>query len=93
MLRHRVVEEFYDFENDPDALHNLIDDPKYRQEADRLRGQLLEMMRETGDPALEAFENRHSPEALERFMSRYKARVSKEIEDLKEYEERTGYRF
>ena len=93
MLRHRVVEELYDFENDPDALHNLIDDPQYRDEADRLRGQLLEWMRRTGDPAMAAFENRHSPAALERFMAQYKTKAAKEIETLKEYEERTGYRF
>jgi N-sulfoglucosamine sulfohydrolase len=93
MLQYRVVEELYDLENDPDALHNLIDDPKYRDQADRLRGQLLEWMRATGDPALEAFEDRHSPEALERFMTRYKARVAKEIEALKAYEDQTGYHF
>ena len=93
MLEHRVVEEFYDFANDPDALHNLIDDPDYREEADRLRGQLLELMRRTGDPALEAFEDRHSPAALERFMVRYKTKAAKEIEALEEYEKRTGYRF
>jgi N-sulfoglucosamine sulfohydrolase len=93
LLQYRVVEEFYDFENDPDALHNLIDDPRYRKEADRLRGRLLDMMRRTGDPALEAFENRHSAAALERFMIEYKTRAAKEIEALKEYEERTGYHF
>jgi N-sulfoglucosamine sulfohydrolase len=93
MLQHRVIEELYDFQNDPDALHNLIDDPRYREEADRLRGQLLEMMRRTNDPALEAFDNRHSPAALERFMIQYKAKAAKEIESLKEYEERTGYHF
>ena len=93
MLQHRVVDELYDFRNDPDALHNLIDDPQYREEADRLRGQLLEWMRRTGDPALEAFEGRHSPAALERFMARYKTKAAKEIEALEEYERRTGYRF
>lgn len=93
LLEYRAVEELYDFETDPDGLHNLIDDPQYREEADRLRGQLLELMRNTGDPALEAFENRHSPAARERFMSRYQAKAAREIEALKEYEERTGYRF
>ena len=54
MIVHRVPEECYDFQNDPDALHNLIDDPAHRETLDRLRGQLLGWMEQTGDPALPA---------------------------------------
>ena len=35
LFLYRVVEEFYDLENDPDALHNLIDDPAYAGEVER----------------------------------------------------------
>ena len=31
LFEYRVREEFYDYENDPDALHNLINDPKYQR--------------------------------------------------------------
>jgi N-sulfoglucosamine sulfohydrolase len=69
LFQYRLVEEFYDFKNDPDALHNLIDDPTYKQEIQSMRDALLEWMRKTGDPAREAFENRTSPQALSKFMA------------------------
>ena len=35
----REVEEFYDVENDPDEVHNLIYDPAYKDDIDRLRNE------------------------------------------------------
>jgi arylsulfatase A-like enzyme len=34
----RPMEEFYDVENDPHNINNLIDDPGFREDIDRLRG-------------------------------------------------------
>ena len=56
--RYRMPEEFYDYENDPNALNNLIDDPACQEEIARMRESLLEMMQTTGDPLLELFETR-----------------------------------
>jgi N-sulfoglucosamine sulfohydrolase len=56
LFEYRVPEEFYDYENDPCALRNLIHHPDYRQEINRLRGALLESMLATADPQLEAFQ-------------------------------------
>ena len=69
LFQYRVLEEFYDFEKDPDALRNLIDDPSYKKDIQNMRKLLLDWMKKTGDPALEAFENRSSPEALSKFMA------------------------
>jgi N-sulfoglucosamine sulfohydrolase len=69
LFQYRVLEEFYDFQKDPDALHNLIDDPQYKNQIDAMRKNLLDWMKRTSDPALEAFENRNSPEALKKFMA------------------------
>jgi len=66
---YRTVEELYDLKADPDALRNLIGDPKHRAEADRLRGELERWMQRTADPALEAFRNRGSADALAKFMA------------------------
>ena len=51
----RVPEEFYDYEKDPNALNNLISDPQYRAEIDKLRQKMLEIMKATNDPLMEKF--------------------------------------
>jgi len=58
LFLYRLPEELYDFESDPDALHNLIGDPKYKPEIDRLRRQLLDNMTRTADPLREVFRKR-----------------------------------
>lgn len=52
---YRTKEEFYDYANDPDALHNLIDDPKHAEEIARFRGLTREHMQRAKDPVLERF--------------------------------------
>jgi len=49
-FQHRVPEEFYDLQADPDALRNLIGEAKLKPEIDRLRGLLRDNMERTGDP-------------------------------------------
>ncbi|MGC6455166.1 MAG: sulfatase [Coraliomargaritaceae bacterium] len=39
-LPKKWTEELYDMENDPDNLHNLIDDPKYRRTAKKMRKEM-----------------------------------------------------
>jgi N-sulfoglucosamine sulfohydrolase len=58
----RVPEEFYDLEADRFERTNLIDTPEHRAEIEAMRQDLLEMMRETGDPFAEAFAHRDQPE-------------------------------
>ena len=50
LYAHRVPQELYDYENDPDALNNLIDDPDYADELQALRTSLEEWMVQTNDP-------------------------------------------
>ncbi|MBN1492238.1 MAG: sulfatase [Phycisphaerae bacterium] len=52
---HRVPQEFYDYESDPFAMHNLIDEPKHRSEIERLRARMLDVMKASDDPLLETF--------------------------------------
>ena len=67
LFQYRVQEEFYDFTKDPNAIHNLIDDPDQGERIDRFREVLLDKMQRTGDPAMTAFKGR-SPEAISNFM-------------------------
>ena len=55
-FRYRTPEELYDFQNDPDALNNLIDDPDQQGRVAEFRATLLQWMEENEDPILERFE-------------------------------------
>lgn len=62
-FQYRVPEEFYDFENDPDAIHNLINEPSYQNIIEEFKTKLNEYMNKFEDPLLEkyhseAYENR-----------------------------------
>jgi N-sulfoglucosamine sulfohydrolase len=80
LFDHRVVEEFYDYENDSDALHNLIDDPDYRDEIERHRRALEEWMVRTGDPLLETFRKRDDSSALAAYMEQVEAEAAERQE-------------
>jgi N-sulfoglucosamine sulfohydrolase len=58
LFRHRVPEEFYDLEKDPNCLVNLIGNPEHKAELAKMTKRLQENMIRTGDPMLEAFENK-----------------------------------
>ena len=49
---YRVPFEFYDYNKDPDALDNLIDDPESKELIQSYWSKLTESMRATNDPAL-----------------------------------------
>ena len=59
----------------------------------RFRNQLRGFMQQVKDPALPAFDQRRDPGALETFMRSYTARATREIEELRPYEQAKGYRF
>jgi N-sulfoglucosamine sulfohydrolase len=103
-IRHlvfRAVEEFYDLNADPGCLVNLLGVDRGerdlantdKKELDDLRAKLRAWMVQVGDPALHAFDNRHQPEVLERFLQDYRRHAAKEVEALIPYEESVGFRF
>ncbi len=56
LFRYRVPFEFYDYEADPDALKNRIDDPAMQDVIASYREKLVQLMRDTNDPALKEYE-------------------------------------
>ena len=66
-------EQFFDYENDPNALHNLIDDPEFADEIAKHRRALEAWMVRTGDHALEAFRNREDESAVQNYMTKVEA--------------------
>lgn len=68
-FNHRCGEEFYDYEKDPDALNNLIDNPEYADVINQLRTEMEAWMDETGDEALEVFRKRDSDSARAEFIT------------------------
>lgn len=69
LFRHRVVEELYDIEKDPDCLKNLLTSPSHEAELNKLRETLDAWMVRTGDGMLSVFRNRHDPAALEAYVN------------------------
>ncbi len=55
LFQFRVKEELFDFEKDPNALHDLARDPAYREVLKKLREQMLRILEQTGDPDLPLF--------------------------------------
>ena len=70
LFEHRVLEEFYDCKNDPDALHNLIDDPRFQAEIQRHRTLLEQWMERSGDHLLETFQRRDDANVRATYMAR-----------------------
>lgn len=66
----RIIEEFYDFQKDPDTLNNLINHPHYQKQINEFRDSMRKWMVETEDPVLEAFDNKDDIEALKKFMEK-----------------------
>lgn len=52
---YRCPEELYDYQTDPDALHNLIDHPDHQTTLHLLRKELLQQMTKCDDPQRAAF--------------------------------------
>jgi N-sulfoglucosamine sulfohydrolase len=63
--QHRVVEELYDVEKDPNCLTNLITDTAHAKDADTMRSLLDSWMVKYGDPMLEIFRKRDDAAARE----------------------------
>ena len=68
LFEHRVLEEFFDFEQDPHGLHNLVGNPEYEAEIAKAREVLRSEMQRTKDPALTAFDQLDDPAALDQIM-------------------------
>lgn len=65
LFLHRVPEELYDFEHDPNGLVNRVDDPACQDVLAELREHMATWMKQTNDPALESFLNRDDGDAKE----------------------------
>jgi N-sulfoglucosamine sulfohydrolase len=48
----RPAEELFNIKNDPQCLHNLVNDPKYKELKDELWRDLKQKLEETGDPRI-----------------------------------------
>jgi len=82
LFRYRVPEEFYNFKDDPDGLINLVDDLAYASELNKFRKQMLLVMEQYKDPALEAYRDRDQLGVIEDFMEeqRKKAKQTRPVE-------------
>ena len=77
LFEHRVVEELYDVQEDPDCLINLIDSKEHHSALVKLRDQLKTWMHDTDDHALVAFEGRNDLQVRRAYVDQ----VQKETDD------------
>lgn len=73
LFQHGVPEEFYDYEHDPDALHNLVDDPKYTDTINEHRAAMRKFMQQSNDPLLTVFERRDDPAFVSAYVDQVQA--------------------
>jgi N-sulfoglucosamine sulfohydrolase len=67
-FRHRIQEEFYDLEKDPDCLLNLVDNPEYKVKIEEFKTRLKGNMTKTNDPLLSAFENMDNRQLIDQVL-------------------------
>lgn len=92
LFEHRVPEELYAYGSDPDALENLIDDPAYRAERDRLTKMLEEWLVETDDPLLDVFRRRHDASVREAYMAEIETEAAERARQKPRGNRRAGNR-
>ena len=80
LFLHRVPEELYDVQDDPDAQYNLIDNPDYAEVADRMRGKLRDWMKCVNDPALETLKSDGPNHGVVAFMADQEAKAAVRLE-------------
>jgi len=73
IYQHRVVDEFFDVEQDPDCTVNLIHSEKHQQLIQQQRDRLLAWMQETGDPMIVIYRDRENAAAREAFVQKQEA--------------------
>ena len=92
-LRHfqfGALEEFYDYENDPDARRNLVEDPRFADELNRHRAALRQFMEATGDHALQPFDGRDDPAILNAYMNRVQAEADERRSQRKKRQQKSA---
>ncbi len=77
LFSYRIPEEFYKLDSDPDALENLIQNPRFSDEIEVFRKRLETYMAKTGDPALEAYRHRENQDEIARFMQKQRKKSGK----------------
>jgi N-sulfoglucosamine sulfohydrolase len=80
----RVIEEFYDYSQDPYAFENLIHDIRYQSDIKKMKKKLQAWMAETDHPATELMKDPHNQEKIDQYMQYEFKNAQKQIEELKQ---------
>ncbi len=73
LFNHAVPEQFFDLNNDPDGLHNLIGKTEYQNTIRKHQDEMVRLMRISDDPMLEVYENRHEASKVTTYLDRLDA--------------------
>ncbi|WP_166821734.1 sulfatase family protein [Thalassoroseus pseudoceratinae] len=75
MFRYRVPQEFYDLQQDPGCVNNLINSPEHQTLIKDYQDRLRRWMVETNDHCLTAFDVRDNPEKLAEQIRNYRQQI------------------
>jgi N-sulfoglucosamine sulfohydrolase len=79
----RVIEEFYDYSEDPYAFENLIHHIRCQSDVEKMRQRLQAWMAETGHPAAALMKDPHNQGEIDQYMQYEFENAQKQIEELK----------
>ena len=80
----RVVEEFYDYAEDPYAFDNLIHDMRYQSDIKNMKKRLQAWMEETNHPAVELMRDPLNQAKIDQYMQYEQENAKKQIAELKQ---------
>jgi hypothetical protein len=80
----RVIEEFYDYAQDPYAFDNLIHNVRHQAEIQQMKQKLQAWMVQTDHPAAALMKNTHNQAEIDKYMQYERENARIQIDELKQ---------
>lgn len=73
LFNHSVPEQFFDLNQDPDALNNLFEHTDHQGQIKKHQAEMIRVMKASNDPMLEIYQQRHDKAAVTGYLARLDA--------------------
>ena len=68
LFLHSVPEQLFDINKDPDGLDNLMANPEYTEQLQKMQAQMLQTMEQHQDPIIDVFRSREDVDAVAKYL-------------------------